>query len=296
MNARIAKSNTASYEELEARIVEIIQRTKSYEVLHEDLVGEGPGGWHSAPRYPGSKVNCIIWLQLVLAEAYGYGKSADDRLLIMDRLRYYKGAVGFSLRKHYIDHWLAIEPEPLLKVSLSEWATPLVHRSVLEPAVFLAHNRFPLPLYQMERTTFEVEFYERAGIIAAAQLLPRRCYIGFAVPGKAYLDRFAGQSGPMGLVHALVLDLTGEATNRRPRSLNQCIIHHASTSAHKVLSEPLASYVERSSDIHSGYALYQLDHNWDPLEPIALDQEASELQARERQLALVEQRFIPRAR
>src|SRR5437016_6253354 len=98
------------------RFAEVIEATADYEVVYEDILGEGEGGWDSNPRYPARKVNCLVWLQLVISELYG--KGLPDKTAIMDRIRYFGGHVGFSMRKHYIDQWVALEPAPLVPVDL----------------------------------------------------------------------------------------------------------------------------------------------------------------------------------
>jgi hypothetical protein len=251
-------------------------------VAYQDLLGEGPEGWHAAPRYPEQQVNCLIWLQLVLAEAYG--NNSAERLAAMDCLRYYAGHPAFSLRKHYIDHWLAVDPAPLRPLSLQKWAPPLHHRSVIDPSVFLAYLQFPLPLYQMERRVFEFDYWDPSGILAAARALPSGCYVGFAVPNDAYLRRYGTRSGPMGLVHGFILQLSAPRLWRKHRPLHHCTLHHASTSRRCVVSEPLAGYLDEATVIHGGYVLCGLDPDWNPNTMRSWDAEARSLWEREQRL------------
>ena len=268
---------------LDARLLAAIDATREYEVVYQDLLGEGPGAWHDAPRYPRGRVNCLIWLQLVLAEAYG--NDPGERQVALDRIRYYGGHPAFSLRKHYVDHWLAIEPEPLRPVSLGRWGAPRSQRVVLDPARFLAHVQFPLPMYRMQRRSFDVAYHEPIDVLNAARELPSGCRVAFAVPSEAYLDRYGTHSGPMGLVHGLVVHLSEPGSTRRPRPVAACVVHHASTSAGRVVTKPLDLYLRESWGLHRGYALYDLDPGWGPTGPLPWDEEAHGLWERERLLA-----------
>jgi hypothetical protein len=265
---------------INARLSQIIPTSKRYRVVYEDVLGEGLHAWHPAPRYPTSSVNCLVWLQLIIAEVYGVG--LKNKLPIMDKLRYFGGNVGFSLRKHYVEHWLAIEPDPLKRVTAKHLGATHNYVSTIEPWVFLAHKRFPFPLYQMQRTVFDVEYYEGAQIIQGAMTLPSGYYIMFAVPTDSYLNLYAKRSGPMGLVHGFLVELLGEYDNGRP--LDKARVHHASIVAKAVLEEPLMAFLERSRTIHLGYVLYELDPTWryDYVSPS--NEEISKLQELESQL------------
>jgi hypothetical protein len=263
--------------ELSTRLLNAIAATADREVVYQDHLGEGGGAWHAAPRYPDSQVNCLTWIYLVLAEAYG--TNAGERQAAMDRLRYYFGRPAFSFRKHYLDHMLAVDPEPFRPRSLREWAVPLRYHNTLDPAVFLNYVGFPLPLYGMERRELDFEYYDAQGIAAAARALPAGCYVMFAVPNVAYLNRYGRHSGPMGLVHGLILHLADLGAD--PRST----IHHASTSARRVMTQPLAHYLEANAAIHRGYVLCELDTHWNPSQRVSLDAEAHALWKRERDLA-----------
>ncbi|MEW6055459.1 MAG: N-acetylmuramoyl-L-alanine amidase-like domain-containing protein, partial [Bdellovibrionota bacterium] len=253
-------------DQLESRYVEAIAKSMHYEVTLEDVLGEGVGGWDADPRHPKDTVNCMIWLQLVLAEIYGANPA--EKALVLDKIRYYFGRPAFSLRKHYIDHWLSVEPEPLRKVNLNKCGFPYYQHVTLDIDAFLKHRKFSCPLYEMDENKFELQYVNAEGVLRCQKTLPRGHYILFAVPSEQYAQLYLRETGPMGLVHAMILRIS---TNQEP------LIYHASTSAKKVLEEPLPVFLERMKNLHRGYVFYQLDPDWNFGKQASLDLEARKL-------------------
>jgi hypothetical protein len=65
----------------------------------------------------------------------------------------------------------------------------------------------------------------------------------------------------MGLVHGLILELRGSPGSR---SAEDMTVHHASTSAKKVMSESWSDYVGKMrKSLHKGYVFYEADPSWD---------------------------------
>jgi hypothetical protein len=257
------------------RFAEVIEATADYEVVYEDILGEGEGGWDANPRYPARKVNCFIWLQLVISEVYG--KGVADKTAIMDRIRYFGGHVGFSMRKHYIDQWAALEPAPLVPVDLRLGCETTKRAVRLDPQVLLADRAFPCPLYKMNRVTFEIEYWSQESLLGCVGKLRPGYYVMFAVAADRYIECYPG-NGPMGLVHSIILrvDSPGEETGEAPAP-SRATVFHASTAAGRVLTASLETYVEKQRRIHLGYALYELDPLWDFRRPVPLDDEARSL-------------------
>ncbi|HWS52999.1 MAG TPA: hypothetical protein VN228_02695 [Pyrinomonadaceae bacterium] len=268
---------------LYARLAEAIEATRGHSVVYEDVLGEGPGTWHPAPRYPSDKVNCMVWLLLVLAEAYGRAGRQDARQLAMDCLRYYCGQVGFSTRKHYLEQWLAFDPGPLRPVSLREVCAPKRYVSVLEPKVFLARRGFELPLYRMEATVFDTEYVPGPGLLSGVGSLAPGFYVMFAAPTRLCFEQIADRSWPLGLVHCAFLELSGWGDAEPAGPLARCTVHHASIVYGAVMSEPLGVYLEKSATIHQGYVVCELDPAWVPRRRDG-DEEALRLALRESQL------------
>lgn len=267
---------------LYSRIEESIAATRSHSVIYEDVLGEGPGSWHPAPRYPTNKVNCMVWVLLVLSEAYGRLGGQGCKQLSMDCLRYYGGHVGFSTRKHYLEQWLAFDPGPLRPISLRELCAPRHYVSVIEPKVFLARRGFEAPLYRMEATVFDTEYTPAPGLLSSVQSLSPGFYIMFAAPTKLCVEQMADSRWPLGLVHCAFLELSGWEPDSSAAPLNQLTVHHASVIYGKVMSEPLEVYLAKSATIHQGYVVCQLDPSWVPRRR-AVDEAALRLTRRESQ-------------
>jgi len=264
-----------SREILNERFAEAIRATLGLKVVFEDVLGEGESGWDSNPRYPHKAVNCIVWLQLVLSEIYG--KRLPDKTVVMDRLRYYGGHVGFSLRKHYVDQWLAFEPEPLLRIDPKRCGVTTARKSIqLSPRILLADRNFPCRLYKMEDVAFDLEYLKNEALLQCTKTLPSGYYVMFAVASDKYLELYPG-SGPMGLVHSIILQLDPLPKGGSERPLENARIHHASTRAGGVRSVGLKQYLEWNHAIHLGFVIYELDPNWDFRAPIPMTDEIRQL-------------------
>lgn len=269
-------------DELNKRMAEAVATTIERRVVLEDVLGEGPGAWDAEPRYPTNKVNCLIWLQLLAAEVYG--KGLPDKTPVMDKIRYFGGQVSFGTRKHYTDHWLSLESAPFKKVDLSSCGTKARHHVALDFEIFRKTKSYSCPLYKMDQAAQDFEYVTRESIGDCAQKLKSGYYVMFAVPTEKFLKHSLKQTGPMGLVHAMVLKLR-DAPGGGTRSLDSTLIYHASTAASQVQVEPLAQYLKKSTTIHRGYVVYELDPAWDYSKPVTLEAQAAEILSCERKLA-----------
>ncbi|HEY0377459.1 MAG TPA: hypothetical protein VGC87_10945 [Pyrinomonadaceae bacterium] len=267
---------------LYSRIEESIAATRNHSVIYEDVLGEGPGSWHTAPRYPTDKVNCLVWVLLVLAEAYGRPGGQGGKQLSMDCLRYYCGHVGFSMRKHYLEQWLAFDPGPLRPISLRELCAPKHYVSVIEPKLFLARREFEAPLYRMGATVFDTEYAPASGFWSGVQLLSPGFYVMFGVPTRLCFEQIADRCWPLGLVHCAFLELSGWRPDASAPPPSHWTVHHASVIYGTVASEPLGLYLEKSAAIHQGYVVCELAPSWVPRRR-AVDEEALRLAHRESQ-------------
>ena len=87
------------------RVRQALERTRGVKVVYQDILGEGPGAWDPDPRYPSDTVNCITWLQLLMAEVYG--NSPQEKETILDRVRYKVG----KLFEHEVDSPQTAQPK-----------------------------------------------------------------------------------------------------------------------------------------------------------------------------------------
>ncbi|MGZ3686912.1 MAG: hypothetical protein ACXVBW_01345 [Bdellovibrionota bacterium] len=243
--------------ELSARIKKAITDTSNSEVVYEDVLGEGPAHWDSHPRYPGKSVNCIIWITQVLSEAYG--QSLADKTPVMDALRYYGSQPAFALRKHYVTHWMALEPAPLERLDLGTCAAPLREKVSIDFDHFRSSHGFSCPLYRTDLREFDFPYYGPDDFLKCAPKLAPGFYVFFGVASERYDEMYGKESGRMGLVHGMFLEVTEKG---------EPLVYHASTAAHRVKSEPLSEYVARMRiSLHKGYVLEKLDPAWDWTKP-----------------------------
>lgn len=196
-----------------------LQLSKSYTVAYEDVLGEGSGAWDSDRRFPEHEVNCIIWLQVLLSDIYGNG--LKDQTPVLDKIRYYGGHAGYGLRKHFIGRWLALDPGPLKRLDFSEYAAPvktIKHSITLNLETFRKSMRFPGRMYRQDINKINLEYIAVKDFPKLAVLLEEGYYIMFAVPSDFYLRAWTKLSGPLGLVHAFVLQVDGKGPgkNRKP--------------------------------------------------------------------------------
>ncbi len=255
----------------EERFAGILDESLSYKVRLHDMLGEGSAAWDSEPRVPSDTVNCMIWLQYVLAKAYARDGASLEQS--MDAMRYYQGIVGFGTRKHLDDDWVAFDPGPLVSVRPQACGQPRIHRVKLNRQLEFSSMGYTCPVLPMLREDLEFEYYPYETMIECAPKVEPGHYVMFAVPTQLHLDKFEKISGPMGLVHALILQV------RHYEDLGKNIpnVFHAATSSRKILIEPPHSYFQRMGKNFAGYALFRLKPDWRPEKPSVLPVEIAEM-------------------
>jgi hypothetical protein len=282
-----APSELLSRDAINQRFAEVINSTSDVTVVYEDVLGEGPGGWDPNPRYPQKTVNCLVWPQLLISEIYG--KDLSVKTSVMDRIRYYGGHVGFSLRKHFIDQWMAFEPEPLVRVNLNVPGLTERKQVKIDPKIFVDYRKFPGRLYKMDQTRIEIEYTTGDGLMRAARNLRSGYYIAFGVASETYIEKYGISSGPMGLVHPMVLKLDPMPTEAQERPLQSAMVYHASIYTECIHTASLESFVQRMEKLFLGYALYELDPYWDFEKQKPRDKETQELLSFESQIVVKRQ-------
>jgi hypothetical protein len=269
-------------EDFNRRVKESIERTKSYKVVYQDVLGEGPGQWDEDPRYPTDSVNCIIWFQLLLAEAYG--RTPEEKRAVMDRVRYFDGHASFGFRKHYIDQWTELDPGPLQNVSFQSctFNDQQAYNLELQPFHFMESIHFPCPLYHSDKTSVHLTLESGPGVVQCGDTLAPGYYALFPVASDRYLAKYAGYSGPMAQVHFVLLEVPPKPAAGAPQGARDPAkfrVWHASTGSGKVVETELGSYVLHMWELFRGYVVYRLNPSWDWRTAPPLDDEGKALVA-----------------
>lgn len=259
---------------LNERMSRAVARAMHWHVVLEDVCGEGEGAWHSDPRFPDDRVNCLVWFQLLISNAYA--QRPEDLPRILDRMRYYEGAVAYGLRKHFLDHWLGVEPGPVKKLQLRGLEGYRSKTVELDFDHFKARHQYRCDLYREDAKRFEVESLTASGVVKYLESLPPGYYLCFPVANELYLRVYGQNSGPMGFVHPSVIQWRepGPASPEGGGAEVGEFIYHASTAAHVVIKYPLQQYLDEKVKIYEGYGIFALDPGWDFSKPRTTSAEA----------------------
>ena len=120
------------------------------------------GFFDSDPRIVGDRVDCMTWVQWVLALAYA-GNERDPQPWL-DAIRYYNAHVGFDTRKHYVDRWLTLDPGPLVPIQ-SHSLSVETERIDLALEDFRLHHQYPCELYQSEMNHIRLDVISQEHLI-----------------------------------------------------------------------------------------------------------------------------------
>ncbi len=232
----------------QARLRAALDLTQTMQVVYRDVLGEGPGHWDDDPLVPAQEVNCLTWIQIVLAHAYGGERGVEECLRT---LRYYGGVISFGTRKHFIDLWTTLDPGPLKPLAGGACVPDRVFEVTLDPQGWLDHLGFPCPSFEAARRV-RISAYSAEALQTCLDALAPGIYLSFPVANQRYLASFGQFTGPMIQVHGLFLE----------RGENGTLVHHASFAQRAVIRMGLPRFLLRFGDVFQGYALYRLDENW----------------------------------
>ncbi len=245
-------AHAAPTPDLDARMAAAVQQTKGLTVVYTDPLGEGTGT-DPDPRVPGAEVDCMTWVQWVLALAGGPAESAPERL---DALRYYGGQVGFRTRKHYLDRWLAWEPGPLLPLDLSAHPDKATHVVSVEPVLLRAARGERCPLWREDEVSFRVDYLKADTVLAEAGSWEPGWYVLTGIATEKYLGMYGQEVGPMGQVHLFLLDASEAGrTGRAPR---EWTLWHASMLRGVVIEDTLGRLLGNTRTIYRGFVPYRV--------------------------------------
>lgn len=245
-------AHAAPTPELDARVAAAVQQTRGLRVVYSDPLGEGDGP-DPDPRLPGTDVDCMTWVQWVLALAGGPPQDAPARL---DALRYYGGQVGFRTRKHYLDRWLAWEPGPLQAVDLSAHPDRASHVVSIEPVLLRAAHGARCPLWREDERTFRVDHLPADAALASAGAWEPGWYVLTGIATEKYLRKYGQEVGPMGQVHLFLLDATEAGRAGKPPE--DWTLWHASTLRGAVFEDRLGRLLGNTRTIYRGFVPYRV--------------------------------------
>jgi len=263
-------------ESLQNRLKAALSTSMHVSLTKEDVLGEGEGSWDSHPRYPSGTLNCMTWLQWVIAKTYS--KDEDETKAALDRLRYYRGQVAWGTRKHFIDHWISVEAAPLRQLDLSACDGFLEKTIHLDFNLFKSSHRYGCRLYREDVNVIQVKYIVADSFRKCCDLLRDGHYIVFPVAGANYMKNTVRFTGPMGLVHSLMLRVT------RDTARSKLTIINPSTDAGKVIEKDINEYLKGSRSLFDGYTLFTLDQIWDFNASVPEDDATKQIIACEREL------------
>jgi len=238
--------------DLDARMAAAVQRTRGLTVVYTDPLGEG-AGTDPDPRIPSTEVDCMTWVQWVLALAGGPVEGAAER---MDALRYYGGHVGFRTRKHYLDRWLAWEPGPLQALDLSTHPEKATHVVSIEPVLLRAAHGARCPLWREDERTFRVDHLQADSVMEAAASWEPGWYVLTGIATEKYLGMYGQEVGPMGQVHLFLLDAS--EAGRAGKAPGDWTLWHASTLRGIVFEDRLGRLLGNTRTIYRGFVPYRV--------------------------------------
>ena len=227
-----------------------LKEISTKKVEYSSSLGEGEGAFDSRPRAVTDEINCMTWMQAVIASAYG--KTPDMSQSYLDSLRYYGDTISFGSRKHYIDRWLALEPAPLMPINSSDCKADVIGSVTLDLIRFKKNHNYQGELFSEDRFVFSLDFLSPEKTTSCLQALPEGYYALFFVANEDYL-RHWGKHGSMGQVHSIIVEKNEEIR-----------IHHASSDFGKVVVEDWASFNQRILVVTQGYTIFSFDPNWTP--------------------------------
>jgi hypothetical protein len=166
-------------------------------------------------------------------------------------------------------------------------ASGLVHYRVdLDPARFRKSIGYGCPLYHMDRRSIDLDVVSGPGMVQCSRGLPEGYYVLFPVASDYYLGKFGSFSGPMGEVHAVLMEVPPHVAGETPATRDPADykVYHASISSGKVIETSLASFVLHMWELYRGYVVYELVPDWDFKASVPWDDEAKAIAACETKL------------
>jgi hypothetical protein len=116
----------------------------------------------------------------------------------------------------------------------------------------------------MDKTSFDLDVVPGPGLVQCSRFLPPGYFILFPVASERYLEKYGGFSGPMGQVHAVLVEVPNfPPPGAEPRDPAHYQVYLASITSGKVVGSELGSYVLNMWNLYRGYMVYELVPDWD---------------------------------
>lgn len=227
-----------------------LKEMREKKVEYTASLGEGEGSFDPNPRVIGDKVNCMTWMQGVVAAAYG--DTPEETQAYLDSLRYYGDTISFGTRKHYIDRWLALEPDPLIPLTIDSCKPNTIGAVKLGLTRFKQNHNYQGELFAAEKSVFSLDFLTPEKTTSCLEALPEGYYALFFIANEDYL-RHWGKHGSMGQVHSIIIEKN-----------EKILVHHASIDFNKVITEEWKGFHKRIEVVTQGYTIFAFDPNWQP--------------------------------
>jgi len=253
------------------RIRQFIHRDPAGYFIHiEDMLGEGAdSSFDKHPRYLPNEMNCTTWYQTAIAT--GLAVDASQVPLILDQIRYFKGIISYATRVHFTDNNVRLKQGLLEPVVFS--GVKRLHKSVkLDYPHFKKDHGYACPLYEEKFKTSEVDYYSPDDFLKQSETLEDGVYLMYPVASDHYIELFGQTSGPMGLVHGILLDVDNSKLGAF-----RAMISHASITRKTVVTKPLITYIQsKATQNFLGYTLWKINPDWKGESPT--DAELKEVQ------------------
>jgi hypothetical protein len=225
------------------RIMNALHAEQRASVSNNDPLGEGDGAFDPDPLGPSTNVDCMTWLQQVLARATSEKSDVASQLR---RIRYFGPFPEFATRKHYVDHWLDIDPYPLRRVEIKAPTTVTV---TVDSSTLARARGFSGPMPAPR--TINVPYVTTSKVLSELDHLRGKFYVLSAIASPTWKRMYGSNVGDLAQSHLLVADATS------PTAPIQ--VWHASITSHSVRVETLETYIGRTRSLFLGYAIYAID-------------------------------------
>ena len=229
-----------------------IEDSLHFNVVVDDILGD-EDGYDNDPMQVTTHVNCMVWLQWVLARYYTYlehgyniNSIETNHAKYLNEIRYFQEPYTFGNRIHYVDRWIFVGENYLVPNSSCQRSKT---KSISLPLKdFFMTKGWDGDIYVPQANTIIFPYSTNAEFLDCVYYhLPDGFYLVFPVANEEYKHRW-NISGDIGLVHSMILEV--DSVNKK--------LWHASIDMEKVLAERPEDFVNRISHLIDGYVVVDI--------------------------------------